>query len=119
MPTTYKDLIVWQKPMDLVEEIYSLTKNFPKEEQFGLVSQLRRAAVSIPSNIAEGRYRTTNKDCKQFFTIGFGSGAEVETQLQIALRLGYLREEGYHRAASLLSEVMKMLNVLIKQLSNT
>lgn len=81
---TYKDLIVWQKSIELVKEIYLLTEDFPKEEIYGLTSQIRRCAVSIPSNIAEGKMRTTNKEFSHFLSIAYGSGAELETQLILA-----------------------------------
>src|SRR3989344_5311138 len=81
---SYKELIVWQKSVELVEHIYHLTKKFPKEEVYGLVSQMRRASVSIPSNIAEGRLRRSKKDFIQFLQIAFGSGAELETQIIIS-----------------------------------
>lgn len=81
---SYKDLIVWQKAIKLAVMIYQITSSFPKEEVYGLTSQLRRAAVSIPSNIAEGRHRGSRKDFLQFLRIAYASGAEVETQLLIA-----------------------------------
>ena len=86
---TYKDLIVWQKGMDLVVEIYRITEVFPKSELYGLVSQMRRCAISIPSNIAEGRRRGTKKDFRQFLIISFGSGSELETQIEIVKRLSF------------------------------
>ncbi len=107
----YRDLVVWQKSMELVEVVYSFTAAFPPDERFGLVSQLRRAAVSIPSNIAEGS-RRRGKDGKHMLTIAYGSGAEVETQLELArrLKLGDLKQ--CDAAESLLSEVMRMLNAM-------
>ena len=78
---SYKNLLVWQRSMDLVVAIYGLTKKFPKEEIYGLTSQMRRASVSIPSNIAEGRFRGTRKDYLQFLRIAYSSGAELETQM--------------------------------------
>ena len=86
---TYKDLIVWQKAMEFVVEIYKITKLFPKTELYGLTSQIRRCSISIPSNIAEGRYRGTKKDYLNFLRIAYGSGAELETQIEIAERLNY------------------------------
>jgi four helix bundle protein len=106
----YDKLAVWQKSMDLVEEIYKVTENFPQSEQFGLSVQMRRCAVSIPSNITEGSRRNSNKDCHHFLTIAFGSGAELETQLQIAKRLNFVSEVDYERMKELIEEVMKMLN---------
>ena len=88
----YRELIVWQKAMDLVEAIYRTTARFPKEELYGLTSQIRRAAVSIPSNIAEGQARNTTRDFLHFLAIAYGSLKEVETQVLIAERLGYIDE---------------------------
>lgn len=94
MIKTFKELDIWKKGIDLAEMIYRLTANFPSEEKYGLVSQLRRAAVSFPSNIAEGSARNSNKEFIQFLHISLGSLAELETQLIIAQRIGYkLTEE--------------------------
>lgn len=114
---SYKDLIVWQKSMDLAVEIYNLTSKYPKSELFGLVSQSRRCAVSIPSNISEGRMRGSRKEFRQFLIIAFASGAELETQLELACRLKYFASEDCALALSLLPEIMKMLNKLIHTLS--
>lgn len=114
---SYKDLIVWQKAMTLVMETYKITKDLPKEELFALTSQMRRAAVSIPSNIAEGKLREHLKECKQFFLIAFGSGGELETQIEIAKRLYGDRKIDFAPAETLLTEVMKMLNRLISDLA--
>ena len=113
----YEKLTVWQKAMDLVVDIYSLTSKFPKEEMYGLSSQMRRCAVSIPSNIAEGSLRKTKKDFSHFLIIAFGSGAELETQLKLAKRLGFISDEQYNKHNALLNEIMKMLNKLTE--SNT
>jgi len=110
---TYKDLIVWQKSMNLVIEVYSLTDKFPRTEVYGLVSQMRRCSVSIPSNIAEGRRRGTKKDFRQFLIIAYSSGAELETQIEITKRLPFSKNIDYNKADSLLSEVMRMLNKMI------
>ncbi len=107
---TYKDLIVWQKSMELVTTIYKLTENFPRGELYGLVSQMRRSAVSTPSNIAEGRRRSTRKDYRQFLIIAYGSGAELETQIEIAKRLLFGKDLDHSKADGLLDEVMRMLN---------
>ncbi len=117
--TSYKDLIVWQKAMELVTQIYSVTDDFPQKEIYGLTSQMRRAAVSIPSNISEGSRRGTRKDYRQFLTNAFGSGAELETQMEISLRLFMANPEKIHDATMLLDEVMKMLNVMIKRLNDS
>lgn len=110
---SYKDLIVWQKSMELVTGIYNLTETFPKGELYGLVSQMRRCAVSIPSNIAEGRRRSTGKDYRQFLIIAYGSGAELETQLEIVKRLSFGKGLDCTKVDSLLNEVMRMLNKMI------
>jgi four helix bundle protein len=88
----YNDLIAWQKAMDLVEQIYMITRSFPKEELYGLTSQLRRAAVSIPSNIAEGHCRNGRREFVHHLSIALGSFGEVETQVIVAQRLGYLAD---------------------------
>jgi four helix bundle protein len=111
---TYKDLIVWQKSIQLVEEIYKVTELFPKEEIFGLTSQIRRSAVSIPSNIAEGKMRMTPKEFRHFLIIAYGSGAEIETQIIIAKRLPKTEKLDYSKIDNLLDEIMRMLNKLIR-----
>lgn len=113
---SYKELIVWQKSIDLVTNIYELTDKFPKEEIFGLISQMRRSAVSIPSNIAEGRQRGAKADYLRFLRISYGSGAELETQLEISKKLLKTTNLNYNRVDILLEEVMKMLNVMINKL---
>ena len=113
---SYKDLIVWQKSVDLVGEIYKLTEKFPKSEIFGITSQMRRASISIPSNIAEGFSRRSRKEFSQFLSISFGSGAELETQLLLAKSLGFTREKDLLTCNELLYQVMKMLNKLISNL---
>lgn len=114
---SYKELTVWQKAIQLVIAIYELTEKFPKEEIYGLTSQMRRAAVSIPSNIAEGRNRGTKKDFPQFLRISYGSGAELETQLEISKQLFTTSNLVYTKVDDLLMEVMKMLNVMIRKLN--
>ena len=113
---SYKDLIIWQKAMDLVVNVYELTEKFPRSELYGLISQIRRASVSIPSNIAEGRMRGSRKEFVHFLLNAYGSGAELETQLEIAKRLPEMRNLNYSKAESLLEEIMKMLNTMIKKL---
>ncbi len=103
--------------MELVVEVYKLTKHFPKEEAYGLVSQMQRAAVSIPSNIAEGYKRNHLPEYVQFLAVGYGSGAELETQIEISKRLPELKVLNYNKADQLLDEVMRMFNVLINKLS--
>jgi four helix bundle protein len=97
MVQSYRDLVAWNKAMELVTEIYRVTRNFPKEELFGLMSQLRRAAVSIPSNIAEGKGRLSKGEFRQFLGNARGSLAEVETQILIAQNLSYLDEPETNR----------------------
>ncbi len=110
----YKDLIVWQKAMDFAEHVYAVQRTFPAEERFGLCDQLRRAVVSIPSNIAEGRGRDTAKDFSHFLTLARGSLNEVTTQLELAARLGYLPSAvGLDGEAQ---EIRKMLNAMIQRL---
>ncbi len=110
---SYKDLIVWQKSMDLVVAIYDLTDNFPKSEIYGLTSQMRRCSISIPSNIAEGRRRGSPKEFRHFLLISYGSGAELETQIEIAKRLSFSANLDYKKADTLLDEVMRILNKIL------
>lgn len=117
MISSYQDLTVWQRSIQLVEEIYKLTRQLPSEEKFGLASQMQRAAVSIPSNIAEGRYRGTKNDFVQFLRIAYGSGAELETQLLISKKLYPTNTINYTRVEELLTEVMKMLNQMVRNLN--
>ena len=114
---SYKDLIVWQKSMDLVERIYQASKLFPKEETYGLTNQLRRAAVSIPSNIAEGHARSSTQEFHRFLSIARGSLAEIETQLLIAQRLGYLSNDQIDPILALQTEINKMTNGLMAKLT--
>ncbi len=117
MATLYKDLIVWQKSMDLVDEIYKLTRKLPKEETYALANQMRRAVVSIPSNIAEGYERSSTKDYAKFLVIARGSRAELETQLYICVRQNYLTKEETQNAFLLCDEIKKMLTSLLKKLA--
>ncbi|KKW33310.1 MAG: S23 ribosomal protein [Candidatus Uhrbacteria bacterium GW2011_GWA2_53_10] len=117
MVHTYKDLIVWQKAMEMVTAVYLLTEKFPAEELYGLTSQMRRSAVSVPSNIAEGKLRGSAKEFRQFLLIAYGSAGELETQIELARRLPKTDKLDYTSATNLLEEVMKMLNTLIKQSS--
>ncbi|MFA6255472.1 MAG: four helix bundle protein [Patescibacteria group bacterium] len=109
----YRKLIVWQKGVDLVVEVYKLTELLPKSELYGLTSQIRRSAVSIPSNIAEGRRRCSLAEYRHFLQIAFGSGGELETQIEICKRLPGIKEFDYRSVDLLLEEVMKMLNKMI------
>jgi len=112
---SFKELIVWQRSMDLAKEVYKVTEKLPQREMFGMQSQMRRAAVSIPSNIAEGKKRKTRKDFLQFLHIADGSAAELETQILLAKSL-YAHLD-FTAALKLLEEVQKMLTVMIKKLS--
>ncbi|MFH0892416.1 MAG: four helix bundle protein [Candidatus Falkowbacteria bacterium] len=113
MSTTYKDLVVWQKSMDLVVAVYALTGKFPECEKYGLSSQIRRAAVSLPSNIAEGKMRGAKGEFRRFLLIAYASGSELETQIEIAKRLHYRTINDYDSVDGLLNEVMRILNKLI------
>ena len=107
---TYKGLIVWQRAMEVVVEIYKIARLLPKDEQYGLSSQMKRAGVSMPSNIAEGFYRAHKPEQKQFFKIAYASGAELETQIEILKRLGFISGQQTALIDKLLSETMRMLN---------
>ena len=113
----FKDLIVWQKAIALVKAVYILTKDFPADEKFGLISQIRRAAVSVPSNIAEGQSRRTTGDFIRFISNAEGSLAECETQLIIAVELGFCAEGDARVGFGLMLEIRKMLNALRRTLS--
>lgn len=112
----FKDLIAWQKAMDLVVMVYQLTKWFPSEELYGLSSQLRRAVVSIPSNIAEGQGRNSDGDFLRFLSIAYGSLREVETQLLIAVRLNYIGLSDFQPVQELCDETGRILNGLMSSL---
>lgn len=114
---SYKDLIVWQKAILLVKEIYAITEHFPRSENFGLTTQMQRAAVSIASNIAEGSKRSTKKDFRKYVHIAYGSGAELETQIEIAKQLPFTASLNFQLAESLLDEIMRMLNGLAASLT--
>ena len=113
----YRDLLVWQKAMDLVIEVYRLTNLLPREENYNLSIQMRRAAVSIPSNIAEGQQRKSTKEFINFISIAKGSNAELQTQLFICIRLKYFTEEQINCAFALSEEISKMLTKLTTNLS--
>src|SRR6266536_30633 len=112
----YRDLIVWQDSMDLVLSIYRITAAFPKEERYSLVSQLRRAAVSVPSNIAEGHGRSRTGDYLRHLSVADGSLSEVETQIQIARRLEYITEDDQSRLLDSCNAIAKMFGGLIRSL---
>jgi four helix bundle protein len=114
----YKDLIVWQKAMDLVYEVYQISKSFPKEEQYALTNQLRRAVVSVPSNIAEGRSRYSSAEFRNFLSIAHGSLAEVETQILLAIRLDYVKENQATKSLDLQNEISKMLVSIYRKIES-
>jgi len=109
---SYRQLITWQKAMELVKQIYNLTKSFPKEEIYGLTSQIRRAAVSVPSNIAEGQGRDSTKEFIHHLSIAYGSLMEVETQVLIAESLNYLKSEETSLILEKTAEVGRIINGL-------
>jgi four helix bundle protein len=112
----YSELIAWQKAMDLVELVYKASARFPKHELFGLTSQLRRAAVSVPSNIAEGQGRKSKNEFAHHLSIAHGSLREAETQILIAGRLTYLPQPDVHRLMNLAAQVGKLINGLTNSL---
>ena len=116
MAQDYHDLIVWQKAIDLTVSIYALTQSFPKSELYGLTSQMRRASVSVTSNIAEGRGRLNAAEFRQFLGLAQGSVFELRTQLLVAKKLGLVSSESFNRADALSSEVSKMLRTFIEKL---
>jgi len=112
--TTHKDLIVWKKSMNFVILVYKFTSQFPKEELFGLSSQMRRAAVSIPSNIAEGHGRNSEKELIRFLYISLGSATELETQILLSKELMFLNNDDFLKLSHLNNEIIKMLVSLIR-----
>jgi len=113
---TFKDLKMWQKGIEIVKSIYTLTKKFPKEELYGLTSQMRRSSVSIPSNIAEGFKRSHNKEFKQFLHITLDSLAELETQLIIAKELGYIKDNELDYIGEKIDHEAKMVTSYLNKL---
>lgn len=116
--SSYKDLLVWQRALELVTMVYKATSKFPKEETYTLTSQVRRAAISIPSNIAEGSARNTSKSFLYFLDIAVGSLRELETQLIISVNLEYLNEEEFSDLDAKLNEVGKMMSGLKRSIAN-
>jgi four helix bundle protein len=114
---SYKDLLVWQKGIALAKLVYQLTKNFPSEEKFGLVAQMRRAAVSIPSNIAEGQARHTTGEFIQFISHAEGSAAELDTQLILSIELEFCSNSVSEASFALIGEIRRMLNALRRKLA--
>jgi len=115
---TYRDLLVWQKSMAIVTEVYKTTQSFPKDEIYGLIGQMRRCAVSIPSNIAEGYGRNSRNEYIRFLRVAMGSLYELQTQFDISSRLGYITEDYYGQLFEASREVERMLSSLIKKLEN-
>ena len=115
----YRDLVVWQKAMEVAKQVYLLVKGLPKEEIYALSNQMRRAAVSIPSNIAEGNARNSAKEYAQFLSIARGSKAELETQLLLCKEIGYLTQTEIQPLLVLLKEIGKMISVMIRKLQNS
>lgn len=113
---SYKDLIVWQKSILLVKAVYEITKTFPESEMYGLISQMRRCAISIPSNIAEGYGRKSSKEFAQFYAIAYGSALELETQVIIAIELKFVSDKEIATTLSLLDEILRMLNSLTRKM---
>ncbi len=118
MITSYKDFIVWQKAIQLTIKIYKLTDKYPKSEQFGLTSQIKRCAISIPSNIAEGQSRFTRNEFRRFLLIAYASSSELETQLEIGKLLNFGNEDEYTEIELLLIEIRKILNKLTYQITH-
>jgi four helix bundle protein len=114
MSGTFKDLEVWKAAMELAVRVYRLTAQFPREERYGLTSQMRRAAVSVPSNIAEGKGRASDKELIQFLCHSRGSLFEIETQLTIAEQLGYHTAEDYNAVQCEVAQIGQMINGLIR-----
>jgi four helix bundle protein len=114
---TYRDLVVWQKSMELVTEVYRMTKNFPGDEIYGLTSQMRRCAVSLPSNIAEGYGRHSTQDYVRFLRVACGSLFELQTQMEISKNLTYLNENAFYTHYEASREIERMLNSLINKVA--
>lgn len=115
-PRPHKQLRVWQKAVELVVKIYDITEKFPKKEDFGITAQLRRAAISVPSNLAEGLTRKTSKDKLHFLNIAQSSLSEIDTQLEVSVRLGYLDQATFELAETDLIEVQMMLSGLSRSI---
>lgn len=115
---THKDLEAWKKSLDFVTEIYKLTNTFPPDERYGLTNQIRRAAVSVPSNIAEGAARNYDKEFIQFLYIALGGASEIETQLTIAFNLGFLSDDDFKNLISQQETTSKLIMGLVKYLKN-
>jgi four helix bundle protein len=117
-PQSYRDLVVWQKGIELAKQLYRLTIKFPSDEKFGLISQIRRAAVSVPSNIAEGQARNTTGEFIQFISHAEGSAAELDTQLHLSVELGFASSADAAPIFALIDEIRRMLNSLRRRLND-
>lgn len=118
MLKTYRDLLIWKRSIDLATKVYKVTEIFPKSEIYGIVSQMRRSAVSISSNIAEGRNRGTRKDFAQFLRIALGSTAELESQTEISKNLNFINQIEYSQIISETNEIGMMLRAIIRKLDS-
>ena len=117
-PQNFKDLLVWQRGMELAKRIYEVTQKFPSDERFGLVAQMRRCAISVPSNLAEGQARHTTREFVQFISHSEGSLAELETQLRLRVEIGYCNLSDVEGTLASMEELRKMLNSLRRKLSD-
>lgn len=113
----YRKLDVWKKSIELAVDIYAQTRNFPSEEKFGLTSQIRRSAISVPSNIAEGAGRKSNKEFCHFLNIAYGSSCELDTQLLISMNLGFIKDQELEILTNKITEVQKMIYKLNQKLT--
>ena len=116
---TYRDLLVWQKSMDLVTEIYRLSKSFPQDELYGLSAQIRRSAVSVPTNIAEGYGRQSKQDYLRFLKMASGSLYELQTQIEISQKLSYISKDDYEVIFNRAKEIERMLSSMIRKVENS
>ena len=119
MPTNFQQLKVWEKSMELVEEVYRLVRRLPPEERYALSDQMRRAVVSIPSNIAEGHGRFSSREFVQFLSIAKGSLYELTTQLLVCVRVGYLTEADIHQSKEFCNEIERMLSAFITRINES
>ncbi len=114
---SYKELLIWQKGIVLVKDVYNITKGFPKSEKFALIDQIHRAAISVPSNIAEGQARQYSKEFRQFLYMALGSLAELDTQLTIAVELSYITEENLNGIGEKIVELRRMIWGILSKLT--
>ncbi|NDE91234.1 MAG: four helix bundle protein [Alphaproteobacteria bacterium] len=114
----YKQLIAWQKARVMVKAFYEFTARFPKEETYGLTSQIRRAAISVPSNIAQGHARTTSREYAHFLSIAYGSATELETLIYLSYDIGYIKDDKKDAALSMIEEILKIVGSLRHNLKN-